>query len=76
MPHSAERGRGPPVPASEQLHQVGDEQGADDGGVDQDGGGDAEAEFFGDDDPGGEEGAERNGEEERGSGDDPGYLAQ
>src|SRR6266516_4725269 len=36
---SAERPGRPPVPSSEQPHQRVDEQGADYGGVDQDGGG-------------------------------------
>jgi len=55
---SAQRRGRPPVPPSEQLHQRGDEQGADDYGVDEDGGRGCRPEFLGDDDLRAEEGPE------------------
>jgi hypothetical protein len=55
---------------SEQLHEGRDEEGADDGRVDQNCGCWAESELFGDDQLRGEEGAERDREQERRGGDD------
>jgi hypothetical protein len=66
-----EAGGRPPVPAAEQPHQRGHEQGADDGRVEQDSRGGAESELLRDHDLRGEEGAERHGEEQRRRGDDP-----
>ena len=41
-----EPAREPPVPVAEELHRCGEQDGADDDGVDQDGDGEANTDFF------------------------------
>jgi P-type Cu+ transporter len=66
-----ERGRRPPVPAPEQRHQGRDKQGPDGEGVDEDGGGDAEADFLEEHQLGSGERADGHGEQDRRGGDQP-----
>jgi hypothetical protein len=73
---AAKRRGGPPVPLSEECHERGDEQGADDERVDQDGGGGSEAEFLEEDDVAGAERAEGDGDHDRAGGDDPSGVLQ
>jgi hypothetical protein len=66
-----ERGWRPPFPAAEQGHQGWDQQGPDDEGVDEDGGGDARADFFEEHELGGDEHSDGHGEQDRCGGDQP-----
>jgi hypothetical protein len=61
----------PPGTAAEQAQRCGDEQGADDRGIDEHAGGRGESEFLADHDLRGDERAEGDGEEQCGGGDDP-----
>ena len=66
----------PPVAFAEELHRGGHEERADDGGVDEDGDGEPDAELLdGEDFPGGEAG-EDDDDEERGGGDDAAAALQ
>ena len=66
-----QRRRRPPVPLAEQLHQRGDQQGADDARVDQHRERGADAVLLDEDDLRGGEGADRDREQQRRGGDDP-----
>ena len=73
---ATQRCGGPPVAFAEELHGGGHEEGADDGGVDEDGDGEPDAELLdGQDFPGGEAG-EDDDDEERGGGDDAAAALQ
>ena len=73
---ATQRCGGPPVAFAEELHGGGHEEGADDGGVDEDGDGEPDAELFDGQDFTGGEAGEDDDDEEGGGGDDTSAALQ